>query len=57
MSDPVEKILYDVVSDGLDSEVSSLLRDHPEINVNWTDDYQWTSLHAAVAKLKLPNCF
>ena len=56
MSDPVKKILYDVVSDGLDSDVSSLLRD-PEINVNWTDDYQWTSLHAAVAKLKLPNCF
>ena len=31
------------------SEVSSLLRNHPEIDVNWTnpDNYQWTPLHAA----------
>ena len=28
-------------------EVSSLLRDHPEIDVNWTNEYQLTALHAA----------
>ena len=26
---------------------SSLLRDHPEINVNWINEYQWTPLHNA----------
>ena len=49
MSDLVEKKLYDATAGGRVSEVSSLLRDHPEINVSWTnpDNYQWTPLHAA----------
>ena len=49
MADPVEKKLYNAAEGGNASEVSSLLRDHPEINVNWTDpDYtQWTALHVA----------
>ena len=29
------------------SEVSSLLRDHPDTNVNWTDDDKWIALHVA----------
>ena len=39
--------LLDAARDGRVSEVSSLLRDHPEINVNWTDYAQWTPLHTA----------
>ena len=35
MSNPVGKKLYDAARGGRVSEVSSLLRDHPEINVNW----------------------
>jgi len=47
MSNPVEKQLYDAAGDGRVSEVSSLLRDHPEINVDWTNGNYWTPLHAA----------
>ena len=48
MSDPVEKRLYDAAENGRASEVSSLLRDHPEINVNWADDeFCQAPLHAA----------
>jgi len=47
MSDPVKKQLYDAAGYGRVSEVSSLLRDHPGIDVNWKDFYQWTSLHMA----------
>jgi len=47
MSDPVGKKFYSAVWSGRVSEVSSLLRDHPEINVNWTDSGRWTSLHHA----------
>ena len=36
--------------DGLTSEVSSLLRDHPEIDVNWADDDQYSALHSALLK-------
>jgi len=50
MSDPVEQKLYDAARAGRASEVSSLLRDYPEINVNWTNDIQWTALHAASFK-------
>ena len=47
MSHSVEKKLFDAVYNGRASEVSSLLRDHPEIDVNWTDEDQWTALHVA----------
>jgi len=48
MSDPVEKQLYNAGNFGQASEVSSLLRDHPEIDVNWgTEETQWTLLHIA----------
>jgi len=49
MSDSVEQKLYDAARDGLVSEVSSLLRDNPEINVNWTNPgfYQFAALHRA----------
>jgi len=49
MSDLVGKKLYDAAEYGRVSEVWSLLRDHPEINVNWTnpDHNQWTALHTA----------
>ena len=43
----VEKQLYDAARDGRVSEVSSLLKDHPEIDVNWQGNTQWTALHAA----------
>jgi len=51
MSDPVEKKLYYAAGDGRGSEVSSLLKDHPEINVNWTNQSydQWSPLHLASA--------
>jgi len=44
MSASVEEKLYEAVWDGRAFEVSSLLRDYPEINVNWTDNH-WTPLH------------
>ena len=49
MSDSAESQLYDAAENGRASEVSSLLGDHPEINVNWANpDYsQWTPLHIA----------
>ena len=47
MSDSVGKNLYDAADNGRVSEVSSLLRDNPDINVNWTSDSQWTFLHTA----------
>ena len=46
MADTVEEQFHEAVYDGDASEVLSLLRDHPGINVNWTDEYQWTALHA-----------
>ena len=39
--------LYDAVSSGRASEVSSLLWDHPEIDVNWTNAFRRTPLHCA----------
>ena len=49
MSDPVEKQLCVAANAGHAPEVCSLLRDHPEIDVNWANDYdfRWTALHAA----------
>ena len=47
MSGPVEIQFYVAAQYGRVSEVSSLLRDHPEINVNWQDNTQWTPLHIA----------
>ena len=47
MSDPVGKKLYNAANVGHASEVSSLLRDHPDIDVNWTISDKWTALHAA----------
>jgi len=49
MSNFVEKQLLDAAKNGLVSEVSSLLKDHPEINVNWTnpDSHHRTALQAA----------
>ena len=62
MSNSVEEQLYDAVHDGRVSEVSSLLRDHPEISVNSQDNTQWTPLsaasingHAEVVKLLLAH--
>ena len=47
MSDPVGKKLSATAGAGRVSEVSSLLRDHPDIDVNWTISDKWTALHAA----------
>jgi len=62
MSDPVGQKLHDAAWEGCASEVSSLLRDQPEINVNWSNPLQWTPLHATsfnghveVAKLLLAH--
>ena len=43
----IEKKLYDAAQKNRVSEVSSLLRDHPGINVNWKGKDQWTALLAA----------
>ena len=43
---PYGKTLYDA-DKGRVSEVSSLLRDHPEINVNFAANTEWTPLHAS----------
>ena len=43
-----EEQLFSAADRGRVSEVSSLLRNHPEINVNWTNpDNQFTALHRA----------
>ena len=49
MSDSVEKQLYDAADRNWVFKVSSLLRDYPEINVNWTnpDFFQYAALHVA----------
>ena len=49
MSDFWGKKLDNATKHGRDSEVSFLLRDHPDINVNWAnpDFHQWTVLHNA----------
>jgi len=49
MSGPVESQLYYAARHGLVSEVSTLLSDHPEINVNWTSFLE-TPLHVAANK-------
>jgi len=49
MTNPVEKQLFDAAGYDRVSAVSSLLRDHPDINVNWTiPEYNHqTALHIA----------
>jgi len=47
MSDSLGKQLWDAAEGGRASELSSLWSDHPEINVNRTDEIQWTPLHTA----------
>ena len=47
MSGTVEQQLHDAAEGGHVSEVSFLLRDHPEINVNWAIEHQMTPLHTA----------
>ena len=47
MSDPLGEKLFLAARDGRVSEVSSLLKEHPSINVSWTDYYHRTSLHIA----------
>ena len=39
--------LHDAARSGSVDDVSFLLRDHPEIDVNWADLAQWTPLHIA----------
>ena len=45
----VERKLFNAAQDGRVPELSSLLRDHPEINVNWANPsyFKWTALHTA----------
>jgi len=49
MAHSAEEKLHEAAKKGRASKVSTLLRDHPGINVNWTnkEQYQWTPLHAA----------
>ena len=47
MSDSVEKQLFDAAGDDDVSEVSSLLSDHPDIDVNFSNQDQWTALYVA----------
>ena len=47
MSDPVGEKLYEAAMSGRASEVSSLLRDHPEIDVNFATNNEWTLLYSA----------
>jgi len=47
MAKPVEKEFWDATACGRDTEVSSLLRDNPDIDVNMKNDNQWTPLHNA----------
>jgi len=39
--------LFQAAGDGHVNKVSALLKDHPDINVNWLNYYQRTALHAA----------
>ena len=47
MTDPLGRQLYEASKGGRVSEVSSLLKDNPGLNVNWTDSDGWTPLHDA----------
>ena len=62
MDNTVGSQLLDAARDGRVSEVSSLLSDQPEINVNWTNEDHWTPLsvaslrgHVEVVKLLLAH--
>ena len=48
MSIAVEQKLYDAAHGGDVLEVESLLKDYPDLNVNWGDVIGWTSLHIAL---------
>jgi len=43
----VEQMFWDAARRNYDSEVSSLLEDYPELNVNWVNNNQWSALHSA----------
>jgi len=47
MADPVEKTLHLAAQSDHLSEVLSLLKDHPGLNVNWGYHNNWTALHFA----------
>jgi len=46
----VEELLYDAAWGGHASEVLSLLRVHPEVNINWGNEEEWTPLHVASSR-------
>jgi hypothetical protein len=43
----VEKQLYNAILHDRLEEAEALLRDNPDLNVNWEDDDSWTALHRA----------
>ena len=43
----MEESLIEAAEQGDVEAVSTLLRDHPEINVNWQDESHWTALHVS----------
>ena len=47
MDNPLVRLLHEFCSSGNTSEVVSLLRDHPNLNVNWTNEITWSALHYA----------
>ena len=47
MSDPVKKLFFDTIRHGRAFEVSPLLRDHPDLNVNYSNSDESTPLQAA----------
>ena len=47
MSESAGKKLYEAADGGRASEVSFLLRDHPEVDINLTNEYSWTALEIA----------
>ena len=44
---PVEKLLHSAAEDRRVHEALSLLQTHPDLNVNWSNNVQWTALHWA----------
>jgi len=47
MANGMERRLYDAVDRGDVAEVQLLLKDNPDLNVNWEVVSQWTVLHSA----------
>ena len=51
-----EHRLYNAAEDGKVDDVKEIIRQHPNININWCNDKGWTALHNASLKGHVDVC-